>query len=273
MQRPYKPCLLVHLSSVCQYAGAVYNTTLQIRFLGITADHHHLSCQCSQKGCVACPWVNKNGARELFLYKGGCPNGVRGSHKFQGVSNLEEVYIVQAVLHNTKGAASRILGVIGRTLPAPYNHELLQVIPQLARRYDPRSLPPDSRQHMRHVQGRIQASISLTGREARTFMGKLVGGMVLPLPFRSLVLAFCHMVHLCYGSNNLGTVTWQAMGMLYTYIVHIIPEFAEQGCTATFYMHAWSHTWFNPRTAMLYSDEAGERDLRVDKRYAPVTST
>ena len=125
---------------------------------------------------------------------------------------------------------------------------------------------------MRHVRGRFQAGISLTGREARTVMGRLAGGMVHPLPFHSLVVAFCHMVHLCYGCNNLATVTWQAMGMLYTYIVHIIPEFAEEGCTATLYMHGWSHTWFNPRTPM-YSDEAGERDLRVAKRYAPVTST
>ena len=126
---------------------------------------------------------------------------------------------------------------------------------------------------MCHVRGRFQASISLTGREARTIMGRLARGMVLPLPFHSLVLAFCHMVHLCYGSNNLATVTWQAMGMLYTYVVHIIPEFAEEGCAATLYMHGWSHTWFNPRTPMLYSDEAGERDLRVAKRYGPVTST
>ena len=104
-------------------------------------------------------------------------------------------------------------------------------------------------------------------------MGRLAGGMVLPVPFHSLVLAFCHMVHLCYGSNKLATVTWQGMGMLYTYIVHIIPQFAEEGCTATLYMHGWSHTWFNPRTPMLYSDEDGGRDLRVAKRYAPVTST
>ena len=128
-----------------KYAGAVYNITLQIRLGAITADHHHLWSECRQKGCVACPWVNKDGAGELFLHKGGCLNGVRGSHKFQGVSNLEEVYIVQPVLHNTKGAASTILGVIGRTLPAPCNHDLLQVIAHVARRYDPGSMPPDSR--------------------------------------------------------------------------------------------------------------------------------
>ena len=177
---------------------------------------------------------------------------------------------MQPVLRNTKGAASRILGVIGRTLLAPCNHELLQA--QVARRYDPGSLPRDNRQHMRQVRGRSQAGISLTGREARTVMGRLAGGMVLPLPFHSLVLAFRHMVHLCSGSNNMATVTWQAMGMLYTYIVHI-REFAEEGCTATLYMHGSLHTWFNPRTPMLYSDEAGERDLQVAKSYAPVTST
>ena len=96
---------------------------------------------------------------------------------------------------------------------------------------------------------------------------------MLPLPFHSLVVAFCHVVHLCYGSNNLATVTWQAMGMLYTHIVHIIPEFAQEGCTATLYMHWWSHTWFHPPTPVPYSDEAGKRDLTVAKRYAAVIST
>ena len=97
--------------------------------------------------------------------------------------------------------------------------------------------------------------------------------MVLPLPFHSLVLAFCHILHLCYGCITLATAAWHAMGLVYTYILHILLEFAEEGCTATLYMHGWSHTWFNTRTPMLYSDEAGERDLRVAKRYAPVTST
>ena len=63
------------------------------------------------------------------------------------------------------------------------------------------------------------------------------------------------------------------MGLVCTYIVHIILEFAEGICATTLYMHGWSHTWFNARTSMLFSDEAGERDLRVAKRYAPVTST
>ena len=79
-------------------------------------------------------------------------------------------------------------------------------------------------------------------------MGRLLGGMVLPLPFHSLVLAFCHIVHLCYGCTTLATAAWQAMGLVYTSIVHIIPELAEEGCTTTLYMHGWSHTWFNRGT-------------------------
>ena len=96
---------------------------------------------------MACPRVNKHGVAALFLHKGGRLNEVRGSHKFQGASNLAKVYIIQPVLHNTKGGASRLLGVIGRTVPGPYKHELLEVIAQVARRYHPGSLPSDSREH------------------------------------------------------------------------------------------------------------------------------
>ena len=104
-------------------------------------------------------------------------------------------------------------------------------------------------------------------------MGRLAGGMVLPLPFHSLVFAYCRMVHLCYCCTQLSTCLWCAMGLVRTYIVHIIPEFAAEGCTATLHMHGWSHTWFNPHTPMLLSDEVGDGDLRVAKRYVPVTST
>ena len=48
----------------------------------------------------------------------------------------------------------------GRTVPRPYKHGLLKVIAQVARRYHPIFLPPDSREHQRLVRGRFQASIS-----------------------------------------------------------------------------------------------------------------
>ena len=65
------------------------------------------------------------------------------------------------------------------------------------------------------------------------------------------------------------------MGLVCTFIVlvHIIPEFAKEGCTATLYMHGWTHKWFNPRTPRLFSGEARDRDLMIAKRYPPDTST
>ena len=148
-------------------------------------------------------------------------------HKFLGVCNLENMYIMELMLHNTKGAVSRLLGVIGRALPPGSQHELLQVIAHVARRYNLGSLPRDSREHRRLLSGRFLAGISLTSREARTVMGRLAGGMVLPVPFHSLILAYCSMVHLCHGCTELTTCSWRAMGLVCTYILHIIREFAE----------------------------------------------
>ena len=146
-----------------KYGGAKYTTTLHLQFGCLAAYHHHLLSECWQKGCVACPWVNKHGVAALFLHKGGRLNEVRGSHKFQGVSNLAQVYVIQQVLHNTKGGASRLLVVIGRTVPGPNKHELLKVVARVAWKYHPGSLPPDSREHQRLVRGRFQAGISLAG--------------------------------------------------------------------------------------------------------------
>ena len=78
-------------------------------------------------------------------------------------------------------------------------------------------------------------------------MGRWAGSMVLPVPFHC-----------------------QFHSLVCTCIVHIILESAEEGCTIALYIHGWSHTWFNPRNRMLFSNEARERDLRVAKRYAHV---
>ena len=48
-----------------------------------------------------------------------------------------------------------------------------------------------------------------------------MAGMVLPLPFYSLLVAFCHIVHLCYGCTTLATAAWQAMGFgVHVYWAH-----------------------------------------------------
>ena len=58
-------------------------------------------------------------------------------------------------------------------------------------------------------------------------IGRVAQGMVLPLPFPSLVLTFCHIVHLCYGCTTLTTASWQGMGLVYACDVHILPGNAE----------------------------------------------
>ena len=94
---------------------------------------------------------------------------------------------MEPVLHNTKGSASRLLGVIGRTLPPESQHELLQVTAHVARRYNPGSLPRDSQEQRRLVRGGFVAGIN---RGASTVLGRLAVGMVLPMPFHSLVVAY-----------------------------------------------------------------------------------
>ena len=81
------------------------------------------------------------------------------------------------------------------------------------------------------------------------------------------------MLHLRYGCTVLSTCSSRAVGFVCTCIVHIIPELAAEGCAATLYMQGWSHSWFNARTLMLFSDEEWERDLRVTRRNTHVNST
>ena len=138
-----------------KYGGAEYTATLHVQVGCLNADNHNLWSECRLKRCVVCPWVNKHGFATLFLHKQGRLNDVRGCHKFQSVSNLAQVHIIQPVLHNTRGRASRLLGGIGRKVPGSYKHELLKAIAQVARRYHPRYLPPNSREHQLLVRGRF----------------------------------------------------------------------------------------------------------------------
>ena len=57
-----------------RYHGVEYTTLLRVQFGCITADHHHLLGECEQKGCVACPWLNKHGLKDLFLQRRWCFN-------------------------------------------------------------------------------------------------------------------------------------------------------------------------------------------------------
>ena len=66
---------------------------------------------------------------------------------------------------------------------------------------------------------------------------------------------------------------WCALGVTQTFLVHLIPEFGEQGCTNTLCFHGFSHMWFGDRLPIQFGDEAGEAYLHMAERFAPVTST
>ena len=56
------------------------------------------------------------------------------------------------------------------------------------------------------------------------------------------------------------------------YLVHLILEYAESGSTATLYLHGMSRAFALLRVPIQYSDEAGERDLRLGKTFAALTT-
>ena len=98
--------------------------------------------------------------------------------------------------------------------------------------------------------------------------------MLLPLPFHSCLLSFCHIFLPLYAVDlPISHSLWRALGVTHTFLVHLIAEFSEQGCTNTLYFHGFSHVWFGDRLPIQFGDEAGEADLRMAKRFAPVTST
>ena len=69
------------------------------------------------------------------------------------------------------------------------------------------------------------------------------------------------------------TPTSHALGVTHTFLVHLIAEFSEQGCTNILYFHGFSHVWFSDRLPIQFGNEVGEADLRMAKRFAPVTTT
>ena len=50
-------------------------------------------------------------------------------------------------------------------------------------------------------------------------------------------------------------------------------EYAECGTKATLYLHGLTHAFSQAHLPIQYSDEAGERHLRVGKRFATLTTT
>ena len=94
--------------------------------------------------------------------------------------------------------------------------------------------------------------------------------MLLPLLFHSCILSFCHIIVLLYAIDPLISHSlWRALGATHTFLVHLIAEFAEEGCTNTPYFHGFSHVWFGDCLPIQFGDEAGEADLPMAKGLPP----
>ena len=119
---------------------------------------------------------------------------------------------------------------------------------------------------------RFTPGLSLKGRKSRELIATVVLGMHLPLPFHFAALAMCHVAVLLYACDlQLPNVQWRAAGATYSFLVPLVMELVEGG--STLYCHSLLHTWGLSRLFVHTSDEAGERNLRLRKRFARVTST
>ena len=255
-----------------KWQGHTSNTLVCVTFRLLTTGHHHLWWECGGRCCVVCPWKRHEGVRALF----GChTQSLQQMGKmFVGVEGLEEAFVVQPSLHNLKGGISRACGVVGRVLPLEDACELFRYVATVAPRYKVADIPVDSKQYCSLVRRRFRNGISFTGREAREFLALVAQDCVLPLPFHLLFLSYSHIVVLLYASDTcLPQGEWGAWGNLHVYSIHLILEYAESGSTATLYLHGLSHAFARPHLPIQFSDEAGERDLRLGKTFATLTTT
>ena len=144
----------------------------------------------------------------------------------------------------------------------------------MAKRYGITKVPVDSRQHRLLVRRRFRTGVSLTGRQARSLASRLAQDVALPLPYHVLFLSICHIFVLIYsGTLQIPTSEWHIWGLLHVFLMHLILEYSEEGSTQTLYCHGMEHVFQLPRLPMGCTDEARERDLRLGKRFAHLTST
>ena len=161
---------------------------------------------------------------------------------------------------------------------------LFQYLVTVAKRYVVTKLPVDSRQHCSLVRRRFRTGVLLTGREARSLASRRAQDVALPLRYHVLFLLICYIVVLIYGGTlQIPTSEWCIWGLLHVFLMHfileyndlmhLILEYSKEGSTQTLYCHGMEHVFQLPRLTMGCSDEAGERDLRLGKRFAHLTFT
>ena len=90
---------------------------------------------------------------------------------------------MQAVLHNIKGFGSRIVGVVGRTLPTAESCTFLFTVVVVAQCYQLK-MDPHTKQCQSKTRSRFRSRLSLTGREVRTLFPMVVQTGKLPSPFQ-----------------------------------------------------------------------------------------
>ena len=149
-----------------RFAGCVHRVQVTVAFQSVIADHHQLWWELGGRACVVCPWERAHGVRDMFLHEP-LPIHERPCTKFAGTTGLQNVFPMQPVLHNIKGAISRACSVVGRVLSPADANLLFQYLVTVAKRYGITKLPVDSRHHRSLVQRRFRTGVSLTRREAR----------------------------------------------------------------------------------------------------------
>ena len=151
---------------------------------------------------------------------------------------------------------------------APSRLHFWGVLSRVAKRY---VVTDNAQQARAEPHPRFTSVLSLTGRE---LIATVVSGMHPPLHFHFAALALCHVAVLLYACDlQRPTVQWRAAGATYSFFALLVMELVEGGSTCTLYCHSLLHTWGLSRISVHTSDEAGESNLRLSKRFARVTST
>ena len=193
--------------------------------------------------------------------------------KVAGTTGLQNVFQMQPVLPNIKGAISRACNVVGRVVPPANANLLFQYLVTVAKRYGITKLPVESRHRRSLVRRHFRIGVWLTGRKATSLASRLAQDVALPLPYHVLFLSICHTVVLIYnGTLQIPTSEWRIWALLHVFLMHLILEYSEEGSTQPLYCHGMEHVFQLPRLQMACTDEAGERDLRLGKWFAHLTS-
>ena len=162
---------------------------------------------------------------------------------------------------------------VEHVLPPAVANVLFWYLSSVAKWYQFTKLPGDPRQYRSLVRRRFRTGVSLAGCEASQLVSQLVQDVALPLPYHVLFLSIYHLVVLIYSSSlQRNTKKWRIWGMVHVFLMHLVLEYSEEGSTQTLYCHGLEHVFQLPWLPIGCTDEAGERDLRLGKRFASLRS-